>query len=159
MGPVFRKATDKDLSHLAVLNRSVQQLHVDIEPGIFHAVPNFEHVKTFFANEMSENKNRFYIAELGDDIVGMVWAEILEGRDGLFMVRPKSFYVHHIVITPEHQRTGLGRKFFKYLRGQADALGCKNIGLDTWAKNTSALDFFVSLGFDPERVILKKTST
>ncbi len=155
MKHTFREALDSDIPHIAGLNQSVQELHAELEPEIFHANLDSGRVEECFAIINSANVNKLYIAEVNQVVAGMAWAEIIAPEDGLFHKRQKTFYIHHLVVDQKYRRVGLGRDLLVYLREQADCLGCNRIGLDTWAKNTPAIEFFGSVGFETERIVFR----
>lgn len=69
------------------------------------------------------------------------------------MIRKLTFNVFEI-IEPFRQQ-GIATKLYKHIEAIANDIGAKRIDLIVWQFNTSAVEFYKSLGMKEQRIILE----
>ena len=153
---VIRAASKSDASLLARLNRDVQSLHADLEPTIFKKSPVEEELVSFFSAKLSSPESRIYVADVADQGVGYVWFDIQVRPETLFTFPRSRVYVHHLSVREDARRQGVASMLLKHVEQQALALSIKDIALDAWTANDSALTFFSAPGFAPFNVSLRR---
>lgn len=154
---IIREIRPDDSQHLA------RFLEENNQPEIvrhFHPFPLT--VKTAHQIACTTHLDRFYIATMGDSIVGLC---MLRGWDEGYDVPSFGVFVDH-----RYQRRGLGRQMTEFAIEEARRLGCPSVRLSVYASNSRALQLYSALGFvevsreetlvaeEPElRIVMTKT--
>ncbi|WP_396270559.1 GNAT family N-acetyltransferase [Ideonella sp.] len=88
---------------------------------------------------------RIFVAECGDDVLGMVTLEVALGNWFRRHVGALGLCVH-----PEHRRRGIGRQLLSFALDEANEIGLARVELTVWSDNTSAIGLYESAGFARE---------
>ena len=87
---------------------------------------------------------------------GTSWvAEDAEGRLVGFLVgfvspdRPDEAYIHMVGTSPNHRRTGLGRRLYERFFEDMRGLGVRRVRAVTWPGNQVSVRFHRAMGFHP----------
>lgn len=88
---------------------------------------------------------RIFVADCGDEIVGMVTLEVALA----------SWFRRHVgvlglCVHPEHRRRGIGRKLLTFALDEAAEVGLARVELTVWSDNSSAIGLYESAGFSRE---------
>lgn len=156
MDAIVRSATAEDLTSLAVLNRVVQDLHIEAEPAYFRSQTEPDEVENFFRKILSDEHMKVLIAEDTQDAIGYIWFELQDKAATPFTNARRRIYIHHIVVSPKYRKTGAGSLLLRKAEAEACAQGIAYIALDTWAFNKTAQTFFKASGFDPFNIAMRK---
>lgn len=82
-----------------------------------------------------------YVAEAGEEVVGMVTLCILRTLTG-----PKA-YLDHLVVAPEWRRRGVGRALVRHAIERAEAAGASRIDLTAGSRKQAGRALYEALGF------------
>ena len=156
MAIVIRAASTSDASLIARLNRDVQKLHADLEPATFKIYPDEEKLIAFFSDKLLASESHIFIAIINDTAAGYVWFDVQVRPTTLFNFPRSRIYVHHLSVIEDARRQGIASMLLKHVEEQALAMGVKDIALDAWTANDSALAFFSAQGFAPFNVSLRR---
>ena len=85
----------------------------------------------------------FFVSESEGEITGSVMAGY-EGHRG---------WINYLAVSPELQRTGLGRELMEFAEAKLRELGCPKINLQVRGTNEQALAFYERLGFKRDDAI------
>lgn len=95
------------------------------------------------------DSNPVLVAEVDQRVVGFVSGGSREHWTG-----DVDAYVSELVVEEEYVRSGIGRALVRALESWARQRGFRRITLETGSRNTDALDFYKTLGFELEEVVL-----
>lgn len=151
-----RLAKLDDAESIAQLTAEVQQLHIKAHPQLFRPAHEVLFSKNKLAALLKDSNNIVGVAQAEGEIVGHVYAEVIHRAKNAFRHAESTIYVHQIGVREESRRRGIGSALMNFIEEQAAALGVNAIGLDHWAFNTSARDFFEARGFTPSQVKMRK---
>lgn len=84
-----------------------------------------------------------YLFELEGRIAGMASLHYME------TLAKKSVWVEDVVVHPDHQGKGLGKKIMKHVVGEAKKKGVKHIDLTSSPKRIAANKLYQKLNFEP----------
>ena len=65
-------------------------------------------------------------------------------------------YIHHIAVTPQEHRHGVGETLMQALIAEAGARSITAVRLDSWAFNIGAHAFFETKGFSPLNIVFER---
>ena len=114
-------------------------------------------VKEFFQKTLANPTNTIIIAETDKVAIGYVWLERQEKPETSLKMAVRRLYVHHLAVSSSARRKGVATALMGHVEEHAASQGIPEIVLDTWAANQEALDFFATCGFEPLRIVQKKS--
>lgn len=144
---LIRATSTADAGLLTLLNRDVQQLHAEMEPGVFKSDPDHDAVAAFFAAKLALTENQMRIADASDGPKGYVWFEVQERSETPLRLARRRIYIHHLSVQAGARRQGIASMLLNHVEAEARARGITHVALDTWATNVPARSFFSARGF------------
>jgi ribosomal protein S18 acetylase RimI-like enzyme len=97
--------------------------------------------------KLTTQRELFLVGVLDERVV----ATVLGGYDG------HRGWIYHLVVHPEHRRTGFGRELMQTAERHLRALACPKINLQVRTDNGAVVAFYESLGYTiEERLSLGK---
>jgi len=140
---------------IAELNQYVHALHVDAEPDRFRDLTP-EEAEPVFVSMLRDRAPVVYVAASDDRWIGYIWAEQVQRPENPFTKPFRTFYIHHIAVTPEARHSGVGRALVDAVADEAQRRGVSSLALDHWSFNEDASGFFRALGFEPYNVRMRR---
>jgi GNAT superfamily N-acetyltransferase len=160
----IRRATKQDLSHIARLAANLIRLHHSLDPERFFLVEPIEDGYEWFLGKEIERKDSVLfvaerlVAESSDHIiVGYAWGRI-EPRDWMALL-DECGRLHEIFVESSVRRAGVGKRLLLETFQWLEAHGAPRIVLTSAWKNSSAHDFFESIGFRRTMVEMTRERT
>lgn len=127
----------KEIELTEEILRGINELMEVLSPGIKKVDPmRFEEL---IKNPLFE----LYLLELEGRIAGMASLHYME------TLAKKSVWVEDVVVHPNHQGKGLGKKIMKHIVGEAKKKGAKHIDLTSSPKRVAANRLYQRLNFEP----------
>lgn len=156
MTEAVRPATQDDVEDIVRLNREVQALHAEHDPGMFRADADPSEMAEFFATKLDLPGNELGIVGRRGKPLGYVWFEHQVIPGSTFMHPVSRLFIYHVAVTAAARRGGVGRRLMEWVEDRAKALGVGLIRLAYTPANEGAAIFYEQLGYTTERVILHK---
>ncbi|MBY6037663.1 GNAT family N-acetyltransferase [Fictibacillus nanhaiensis] len=145
----------KDYETIAKLNKTVQDLHVELFPESFTPY-HYESIRDFYKGIVDDQRHIFLLVEQDTLPVGYVWMTIRESGDTPFKRAAKSLYIHQISVDETVSNQGIGTKLIDYIEQMAKEISATKIELDYWVDNTIARTFYQKRGFVIYREVVHK---
>jgi ribosomal protein S18 acetylase RimI-like enzyme len=143
----IRTAKIDDTDAISLLNNQVQAIHAREFPHIYKP-PSRD---TFSSSEISDllkkEKNIIFAAEENHQIIGYVFAEIMNYPETSIRYNMDVIFIQHISIKESYRRKGVGKLLLKRVLRLAEEKGISIIMLDVWTFNKEAANFFKKQGF------------
>jgi ribosomal protein S18 acetylase RimI-like enzyme len=143
----IRRATLADAGTLSALNADVQRLHAIAFPHLFKQPEGDDFARSFMIEQLADEENYFYIAQINQQTVGYVFARLLDSPENPFMHAWKRIYIDQLSVKPAYQGKGCGRLLLEKVHQLAQENGIDTITLSCWAFNKKAQAFFKKQGF------------
>lgn len=153
----IRAATTEDVSRLAGLIESVQQIHVAARSDVFKPAARAD-LETWVREGLASTGTRVVVAEVGGVVAG--YAVVLDGHrpDNAFAYERHWREVEQLGVHPDHRRRGVARALLDHIAATALADGIPTLELSTWFFNTEAQAAFEHLGFAVKSLRLERPS-
>jgi GNAT superfamily N-acetyltransferase len=145
-----RPAAESDVDVIADLNASVQDLHVEHEPGFFKSADIGE-VRLWFADFLAGPGNRAWLAYDAAVPIGYATVEVKRRQNSPFSPERRWFEVDQVVVLSPYRRRGVATALLKEVLSAAIAEGVDDLELSTWHFNSGAVQAFSKLGFRPTK--------
>ncbi len=153
---IIRAATKADIPALCRLMQHVQDVHAEAHPEVFQPVLDPGPAADFFAGVLTSDRNLVLVAEIDGDIAGYVWCEERERAETFYGKAAHTGYIHHISVTPEQRRAGIGKDLVANAVARLQDRGAVRVGVDFWSFNDRARAFFTGLGFAVQREVASR---
>lgn len=151
---VIRPAVSSDHGSVERLWQVQNTYHASVEPTRVRLVRECmspDEYAAVIGNPLKE----IAVVEVEGEIVGAALL-IERPQDGAFAVATSIAYVQELCIAETSRRQGIGSALLSYVNSWAKKRGLSSIELRVWARNTSAMSFYRSLGFEEVRHELSK---
>ncbi|TSI05438.1 GNAT family N-acetyltransferase [Lysinibacillus sp. BW-2-10] len=145
MDIIIRDAEQKDYQSLLPLFRQVHEFHVFVRPDLYKE--NSTPVeKEYFESQLNDVTQHIFVATIGNDIVGVVVMKEEEITDNSFVKARKVLVINSLCVAETHRNRGIGTRLTKYVFEFGRSLRVDSIELGVSEKNTSAIEFYRSIG-------------
>jgi ribosomal protein S18 acetylase RimI-like enzyme len=141
----IRNAKRSDYESLLPLFRQVHDYHVFVRPDVYkeNATPVGQE---FFESQLIDDKQHIFVAAIGDDIVGVVVTKEEEVTENTFVKARNVLYIKSLCVAETHRKKGIGKTLTKYVFDFARSIKVDSIELGVTEENTSAIEFYRSIG-------------
>jgi ribosomal protein S18 acetylase RimI-like enzyme len=145
MNIFIRKAKQSDYESLLPLFRQVHEIHVFVRPDLYkeNSTPVEQ---AFFESQLIDGKQHIFVATISNDIVGVVVTKEEEVTENTFVKERKVLYIKSLCVAETHRKKGIGKKLTKYVFDFGRSLKVDSIELGVSEENTSAIEFYRSIG-------------
>ncbi|WP_227396117.1 GNAT family N-acetyltransferase [Jeotgalibacillus aurantiacus] len=141
----IRTAKQNDYKSLLPLFKQVHDFHVSARPDLYKE--NTTPVEqAFFESQLLDDKQHIFVAVIAEDIAGVIVTKEEEINENTFVKARKVLYIQSLCVSEIHRKKGIGKKLTKYVFDFGRNLGVSSIELGVSEANTSAIEFYESLG-------------
>jgi len=141
----IRNAEQNDYNSLLPLFRQVHEFHVFKRPDLYKENSTPVEQK-FFESQLIDAKQHIFVAAIGNDIVGVIVTKEEETAENSFVKARKVLVINSLCVAETHRKKGIGKKLTKYVFDFGRSLRVDSIELGVSEKNTSAIEFYRSIG-------------
>lgn len=141
----IRNAEQNDYNSLLPLFRQVHEFHVFKRPDLYKENSTPVEQK-FFESQLIDAKQHIFVAAIGNDIVGVIVTKEEETAENSFVKARKVLVINSLCVAETHRKRGIGKKLTKYVFDFGRSLKVDSIELGVSEKNTSAIEFYRSIG-------------
>ncbi len=145
---IIREALATEIDKVQELNKYMIDLaRQNFDPTILEGWSAADGGHTYFANRLTnENKNGLFLVALdGQKYVGYMNA--IERPSETYRTPVKCAALENIMILPEFQHKGIGKKMMEIFSGWCRDRGVQKISVSTFIKNTNAIQFLRHIGY------------
>jgi ribosomal protein S18 acetylase RimI-like enzyme len=147
--PTIRTATMDDFSAVDRLLHELDDHHVRIRPDVFRPFNGPTRPRELIARFIDEDDGELFLAEVGNDIVGLATIQITDSPDAP-MFRPRqNAIIDNLVVNQEFQRLGVGKRLLDCAVEWTRSRKIPRIDINVWIDNKTSLSFFTANGFTP----------
>ena len=149
---IIRRANVNDIEGINSLLRQVLYVHHVDRPDIFKAEG-----KKYRDDELrtiiEDDTTPLFIAvdENTGKVLGHCFCAITDIKGHSSLVDCKTLYIDDLCIDENARGQHIGKTLYDFTVNYAKEIGCYNLTLNVWAKNTSALKFYEAMGLAPQK--------
>ncbi len=108
----------------------------------------------FWEDHLEKWGEAFFVAEVGNTIVGYVMPRVEYGLGVVVQGIVKRGHIISIAVLPGYRRRGIGRLLMEHaMKALREIYGCREVYLEVRVSNTPAIRLYEKLGFRKVRVI------
>lgn len=132
----------------------VHRLHYNNRPDIYK---DGNPLPIEYFEDIVNNENSINIAyEENNHVVGLLMATKKINSPIPIIKERKTYFIEDIVVDSKFRRKGIGKKLYNYLLDEAKKEHIDAIELNVWAFNSSAINFYESLGMSMKNMKMEK---
>lgn len=146
----IREATASDYDDLCTLFDEGDALHRENLPHIFQKPKGPVRGKDYVLGLISDEAVGLFVAQLGDQVVGVVCVVMRESPDVPVFVPRRYAMVDSVVVRRSFRQAGIGRALMEKAHRWAVARGVDRIELNVWEFNKGGIEFYHKLGYETE---------
>jgi GNAT superfamily N-acetyltransferase len=152
----IREAILGDFEEISKLFIEICAYHSQALPQIFKPVTDARSRK-IKAELITDENVAMFVAVYEGKVIGLVRVHIRESPDIPVLVKRRYVYVSDIIVTEKYRGSSIGRELMDTVEQWALGKGIKQVELNVWDFNESALAFYDKLGYSVSRKIMCKT--
>ena len=154
-----REAARDDYKALCRLFAQVDALHVKALPEVFQNAKGPARSEEFIRNILEDENAALFVAENGDDIVGLVHIDIRMAPEIRIMVPRRYACISDVIVREGFRRRGIGESLVERAQNWARDKGVTIVELNVYEFNRAAIAFYEKLGYTAaSRKMWKKLS-
>ncbi len=144
---ILRLATAEDFPSVKSLLLEIQRIHAEALPEVFKA-PDPEQI-TFerYQQVISHPQKQIVVALAEEQVVGYVYAEVIQSKGDLFHQPRGWVYVHQIAVEGEFRGQGYAQGLMERVVALARRRGVERVEIEVWGFNQPAQAVYEKLGF------------
>lgn len=142
------RASAANLDDIVRLNRVVQDIHVEHEPGCFRPFDEAA-VRDYLLGLFTDPAVTFLLALDKERALGYVMLHVYERTGGAYGRPRKYLELEQIAVTPDSWKRGVGATLVDEALAVAKSLDIPDVELSVWQFNESAQRLFARKGFAP----------
>ena len=121
--------------------------HTALQPDVFNAAPLDYLITHKWLSDIKDSKAKnIYICEHENEITGVVLFIRHDTDDELEKIKTY-VNINEIAVLEKHRGEGIGKMLISAVEHYAKAIGAKNLQLEVWSNNHSAIKFYENKEF------------
>jgi len=141
----FRVATIDDLDSFVSLWIASARYHEEIEDRFQYSPDAAEWTRKYYSNQLSKDNFIFFVACIGDDVVGFIEAMAIEKPP--IHVQCKVGFISSLFVKDEHRRKSIGFQLWELSRDWLMEQKVDKFQLAVAALNPVGIEFWRKVGF------------
>ena len=148
---IIRRMTFDDYEQVEVLFQKLHNMHADAEPDLYKPLDCI-HKKRDFKKLVNSKSKILLCAEDDGKIIGVSDTKFCTSG----MTDIKMAFMDALYVEDDFRGKGIGKKLFYETEKIAKENGAKRLDLTVWEFNKDAINFYKSLGMQPQRYTFEK---
>lgn len=155
MTVVIREASAEDLPAICVLGQEIGRTHYEAWPQVFAPPSDPLQDAVHWERSIANPNAAAFVGELLGQVLGFITVSaFLESSPLLQPMRVAR--IGSVCVSAQHRRHGIGRLLMARAEQWGRERGAGDVGLNVWAFNAEALQFYEELGYTARAHFLGK---
>ena len=152
---MVRLALEKDIDKICDLLRQVNEVHYRGRADIFKLgiKYSYDEIKDMLGN--AEKPILVWVDDFGE-VCGYCFCAVICTEESSVLKGVKTLYIDDLCVDESCRRKGVGKELYASALTLAKELGCHNLTLNVWSCNPTAVEFYKSLGLEPQKIYMEK---
>ncbi|MBQ6019916.1 MAG: GNAT family N-acetyltransferase [Clostridia bacterium] len=150
----IRKAEAGDIPAVLRLLSQVLEIHARIRPDVF--IPgSTKYTADELLSIFKDEKTPVFVADDGGTVVGYVFCAVREPQFRNTMRPRKTLFIDDLCVEEARRGERIGETLFRFVRDEAERLGCGDVTLCVWEGNDGAKRFYERMGMRPKETMME----
>lgn len=145
----IRPMAEKDYSGLNALFEEIDEHHRNALPHIFKKPDGPARTRDFFSSVLADPSAVIFIAEIQDQIIGLVYAYIRLIPEIPIRISCRAGEIDQLIVRKKYRRHGVGEALMESIHQWAGRMKLDRLELCVWDFNQGARDFYRELDYRP----------
>ena len=151
---LIRRAQAGDIPQLDRLLFQVNKIHSDARPDLFRAGAK-KYTDSQLEAIVQDESTPVFAAFEGKRLLGYAFC-VFKRSDSGAMNDIKTLYIDDLCVDERYRGQGVGKALYLAVKDFAAKNGCRNLTLNVWSCNASALEFYKRCGFTPRKTVMEQ---
>lgn len=152
---MIRLAKEKDISKMGDLLSQVDLVHHKGRPDIFKIGKKYsdDELKVLLKDE---SRPILVFTDEKDEVLGYCFCIIQQHINNSVLTDIKTLYIDDLCVDENCRGKHIGKALYEAAVDLAKEKECYNLTLNVWSCNSSAMEFYKSMGLVPQKVGMEK---
>jgi len=152
---MIRLAKEKDISKIGDLLSQVDLVHHKGRPDIFKIGKKYsdDELKVLLKDE---SRPILVFTDEKDEVLGYCFCIIQQHINNSVLTDIKTLYIDDLCVDENCRGQHIGKALYEAAVNLAKEKECYNLTLNVWSCNSSAMEFYKSMGLVPQKVGMEK---
>ena len=150
----IRLANLADIPGMIELLKQVGEVHHQIRPDLFRGGAQ-KYNEADLEALLKDVTRPIFAAVEGDKMLGYCFCILEEVKDNPVLRDVKELYIDDLCVDENIRGRHVGSKLYDHVCGYAREIGCKNVTLNVWCGNDSAMKFYEHAGLTPRNIMME----
>ena len=150
----IRLANLADIPGMIELLKQVGEVHHQIRPDLFRGGAQ-KYNEADLEALLQEVTRPIFVAVEGDKMLGYCFCILEKVKDNPVLRDVKELYIDDLCVDENIRGRHVGSRLYDHVCGYAREIGCKNVTLNVWCGNDSAMAFYQSRGMKPRKIYME----
>ena len=151
----IRFAKTEDVPGILSLLRQVGRVHHEGRPDIFRSDAQ-KYGASQVISLLDQPGSPIFVATNGDTVLGYCFCQLKSHEKDPVLCDSKELYIDDLCIDEAYRGQHIGKALYEAACRYGRQSGCRNIILNVWCCNESAMGFYRSLGMTPRKITMEQ---
>lgn len=153
----IREAKLDDKKQIAILFSDENDYHYNLQPDVFNILSEDEILpKDWFENILTNDSQNLFVAEIDNQLVGLVFISIHQINDDPLFKPKKWINIDELTVLKNYRGKGIGTQLLSFVDNYAKEIKAESIRLVVWENNEKAIRFYESNSYEIKKHIMWK---
>ena len=152
---MIRLAKEKDISKMGDLLSQVDLVHHKGRPDIFKIGKKYSDDELIILLK-DESRPILVFTDEKDEVLGYCFCIIQQHINNSVLTDIKTLYIDDLCVDENCRGKHIGKALYEAAVNLAKEKECYNLTLNVWSCNSSAMEFYKSMGLVPQKVGMEK---
>ena len=152
----IRLANTTDIPGMIALLQQVGEVHHKIRPDLFRGGAQ-KYSEADLAELLKDETRPIFVGVEEGQMLGYCFCILEEVKDNPVLRDVKELYIDDLCVDETIRGKHVGSKLYHHVCSYAESIGCRNVTLNVWCGNDSAMRFYESRGMKPRKIYMEMT--
>ena len=152
----IRLANTTDIPGMIALLQQVGEVHHKIRPDLFRGGAQ-KYSEADLAELLKDETRPIFVGVEEGQMLGYCFCILEEVKDNPVLRDVKELYIDDLCVDETIRGKHVGSKLYHHVCSYAKSIGCRNVTLNVWCGNDSAMRFYESRGMKPRKIYMEMT--
>ena len=147
----IRLANNGDIPGMIELLKQVGEVHHKIRPDLFRSGAQ-KYSEADLEELLKDEKRPIFVGVEGGRMLGYCFCILEEVKGNPVLRDVKELYIDDLCVDENIRGRHVGSRLYDHVCAYAKSVGCRNVTLNVWCGNDSAMKFYEKCGLKPQKI-------
>jgi len=150
----IRLANNTDIPGMIELLKQVGEVHHKIRPDLFRGGAQ-KYSEADLEALLQDAERPVFVGVENGRMLGYCFCILEEVKDNPVLRDGKELYIDDLCVDENTRGKHVGSRLYDHVCAYAKSVGCRNVTLNVWCGNDSAMAFYKSRGMKPRKIYME----